>query len=576
MRDRFPLATSILLLTFGCQSEPPAESSPDPTPAPAADADADAPEVTKAEPEPEPPPPPAKPEGYAVLAQGAAVYARPDGPALAHLPGPADGGRPFAGLVVMADGEEGGKVRIQTLPPDAPPACSEQLSGLADFSLRMYVARESFLPVTTAAVRHEFGDGTSIALVPGVPLLGDDPQARRVVAAGASAQLPVPAESTGEFYVPGEMFSRSDAQGNLTPEGSPLRYDGNKTLDATALFLGRDGDRAHFGVTNKLAGVQVTVRNACMEAVVRTMPDRVVASAAPQDDSDEEEVETQLGRYAMKGPKGAIPQMARKFDPDMMAENAGILGTLGAANPDEEDVWGGLTGSEVGEAYGIGGLGLVGLRGYAVAANAKVLWPDGTTAGTTRVEHRFEDEPRDVDGRQCWDVPLVTGREASVTLCFDPADVEGSRGSSYGTIGLGSTGLIGSGSGSGSGYGRGTGAGFGGRGKRVPTVRQSKATVTGSLDKDIIRRIVRAHINEVRYCYNQGLVKDPKLEGKVTIAFVISASGSVASADVDSDDLSDKAVGKCVAKAVKRWKFPRPTGGGIVSVKYPFMLEPGA
>ena len=37
------------------------------------------------------------------------------------------------------------------------------------------------------------------------------------------------------------------------------------------------------------------------------------------------------GLYAMKGPKDAIPQMARNFDPDMAARNAGILGVMAAA-----------------------------------------------------------------------------------------------------------------------------------------------------------------------------------------------------------------------------------------------------
>ncbi|MEM7151654.1 MAG: VWA domain-containing protein [Myxococcota bacterium] len=46
---------------------------------------------------------------------------------------------------------------------------------------------------------------------------------------------------------------------------------------------------------------------------------------------------SKTGLYAMKGPKNAQPQMARDFD-----------------------VWGGLTGTEVGEAYGVGGLGLTG------------------------------------------------------------------------------------------------------------------------------------------------------------------------------------------------------------------------
>lgn len=237
------------------------------------------------------------------------------------------------------------------------------------------------------------------------------------------------------------------------------------------------------------------------------------------------------GLYAMKGPKNAVPQMARNFDPDMAARSAGILGVMQqqsghflaspyggafAVGNDDDDVWGGLTGTEVGEAYGVGGLGLVG-----------------------------------------------TGR--------------GGGGTGEGTIGLGNTGLIGKGGGggSGSGYGRGDGAGFGGRGTRTPRVRQAKAKVQGALDRDIIRRIVRAHINEVRSCYNAGLTKNPNLQGRVAVNFVITGTGKVGSSVVQESTLKDSSVSNCIAKAVKRWKFPKPRGGGNVIVTYPFNLSPG-
>jgi len=145
-----------------------------------------------------------------------------------------------------------------------------------------------------------------------------------------------------------------------------------------------------------------------------------------------------------------------------------------------------------------------------------------------------------------------------------------------GTIGLGNYGIIGKGGGggTGSGYGRGAGAGFGGRGTRVPTVRQAKAEVQGSLDKDLIRRVVRAHINEVRHCYNQGLARDPNLKGRVVIQFDIGPKGTVLNATVQEDTVTDKAIGACVRTALLRWTFPKPVGG-VVTVSYPFVLEPG-
>jgi Ca-activated chloride channel family protein len=171
------------------------------------------------------------------------------------------------------------------------------------------------------------------------------------------------------------------------------------------------------------------------------------------------------------------------------------------------------------------------------------------------------------------------GVDYAMTVGNDDEDVWGGMtgtavGSSYGVGGLGLVGTGRGGGGTGVGYGRGAGAGFGGKGKRVPRVRQAKATVKGSLDKDIIRRIVRAHINEVRACYDQGLLKDPNLAGRLVIEFVIDRTGTVTSAKIVEDALTDAAVGQCLAKRAARWKFPSDSAG-VVVVRYPFVLSPG-
>jgi Ca-activated chloride channel family protein len=154
---------------------------------------------------------------------------------------------------------------------------------------------------------------------------------------------------------------------------------------------------------------------------------------------------------------------------------------------------------------------------------------------------------------------------------------EGGGGYGSGTIGLGSTGLIGKGGGGGTGqgYGTGSGVGFGGRGTRVPTVRQAKPTVTGSLDKDVIRRIVRAHVNEVRSCYNAALTKDPNVAGRITIEMTIGPDGKISTSVVAANTTTETALGQCIANAVKKWTFPKPVGGGSVKVTYPFELAPG-
>ncbi|MEZ4450890.1 MAG: DUF2330 domain-containing protein [Nannocystaceae bacterium] len=106
-----------------------------------------------------------------------------------------------------------------------------------------------------------------------------------------------------------------------------------------------------------------------------------------------------------------------------------------------------------------------------------------------------------------------------------------------------------------------------------PNVRMVAPEVKGPLDADLIRRITRAHLNEIRFCYNQGLTRDSKLAGRVEIAATIDARGNVTRAEVASPPLSDASVSACVAKATKRWRFPKPKGGATVEAKLPFELS---
>jgi len=103
--------------------------------------------------------------------------------------------------------------------------------------------------------------------------------------------------------------------------------------------------------------------------------------------------------------------------------------------------------------------------------------------------------------------------------------------------------------------------------------RPRKFSVRGGLSAKIIRRIVKRHKNEVRYCYVKELSSSPGLKGKVVINFIISGKGRVVMSRVQASTLRNRAVEICVKRAVRRWLFPRPRGGGIVIVDYPFVLR---
>jgi TonB family protein len=96
------------------------------------------------------------------------------------------------------------------------------------------------------------------------------------------------------------------------------------------------------------------------------------------------------------------------------------------------------------------------------------------------------------------------------------------------------------------------------------------ALVIGTLDKEIIRRVVRRHKNELRFCYELGLQRHPELAGRVVTEFIIAGNGRVVGAAVQKSSLADPAVEECVAKAVRRWEFPAVAQ--LTTVYYPFVF----
>jgi hypothetical protein len=106
----------------------------------------------------------------------------------------------------------------------------------------------------------------------------------------------------------------------------------------------------------------------------------------------------------------------------------------------------------------------------------------------------------------------------------------------------------------------------------TPTVRAEPPTVSGLLSPESVRRVGLRNLGQVNRCYEIGLATDPRLAGRVVIRFVIGASGSVMGSSVGDSQLALPSVGECIANAIRRWQFPAPEGGGVVTVNYPFNL----
>lgn len=157
--------------------------------------------------------------------------------------------------------------------------------------------------------------------------------------------------------------------------------------------------------------------------------------------------------------------------------------------------------------------------------------------------------------------------------------IGGLMGASFSSFGAGGLGARGTGAGGGglggfsSGTGRGS-AGLSGKADRDITMTTGQPVIMGSLDREVVRRVVRTHTAQVRYCYERRLVANPGLAGQLSLRFVIGADGQVKQVTVQNDGLGDADVASCLTARAKTWQFPKPAGGGIVIVTYPFRFAP--
>jgi hypothetical protein len=248
----------------------------------------------------------------------------------------------------------------------------------------------------------------------------------------------------------------------------------------------------------------------------------------PQGKAGSPTAEKRGGRFALIGPANNQDLHAARQLALSSVRTAGVLGLLGqrsggpiaslfgresALGNEALEAMGGLQGDQVGEDYGIGGMGLTGPG-----------WGGGDGKGLIPTGH---------------------------------LDTIGDR------VG-------------------GPGGGFGPPASRLPPrkrqdvvpERATAVTVLGALDKELIRREIRRHLNEVRFCYQKQLQGKPDLDGRIVVRFTIAGTGQVVSARVQESTMKDASVESCIAQAFYRWTFPKPENSGMVIVSYPFLFHP--
>ena len=95
--------------------------------------------------------------------------------------------------------------------------------------------------------------------------------------------------------------------------------------------------------------------------------------------------------------------------------------------------------------------------------------------------------------------------------------------------------------------------------------------IKGSMDPELLRRILREYIPQFRHCYQQELAThSEKIKGVVDLNFTINASGKVSRHNIQVKDAKFSSDGvNCMGKVLSVIDFPKPKGGGVVDVTQP-------
>src|SRR5688572_615415 len=94
----------------------------------------------------------------------------------------------------------------------------------------------------------------------------------------------------------------------------------------------------------------------------------------------------------------------------------------------------------------------------------------------------------------------------------------------------------------------------------------AQPTLEGSLDGEVIRKVIRRRMPAIVYCYEK-FGHQPNPRG---LDFVIGPSGQVER--VDFDPSVGPQLAACLRKAIAATKFPAAKGGGSVKVRYPLLF----
>jgi hypothetical protein len=103
---------------------------------------------------------------------------------------------------------------------------------------------------------------------------------------------------------------------------------------------------------------------------------------------------------------------------------------------------------------------------------------------------------------------------------------------------------------------------------------KAKISIRGGMSREAVLKVVNAHLDEIRDCYERELLHNPGISGKILMEWLIQLDGNVRYAKVKFTNIGHSSdLHTCLQAQVVTWNFPRPKGGEEVLVTFPFLFE---
>jgi hypothetical protein len=99
-----------------------------------------------------------------------------------------------------------------------------------------------------------------------------------------------------------------------------------------------------------------------------------------------------------------------------------------------------------------------------------------------------------------------------------------------------------------------------------------KVTVKGGMSREVVKRVIDQHLEEITYCYETALMNDPSILGRIVFEWKILMNGRVGEIRIVASSVSSHDLHACIKSAIKAWQFPKPVGSEVV-VSYPFVFD---